>query len=72
MKRLISNMLILLLLLVGLFIIQEHTSWAGEFARGSYLSVDPNEPQPESWFIDRLIYLDEDPNQGENEDYCPE
>jgi len=73
MKRLIINVMVLVLFLMGLSIIGEHPSWAGEFTFDgfSYLSEDPNEPEPEGGFIDdQIIYLSEDPNEGE--DYSPE
>lgn len=75
MKGLIINATVLVLFLVGLSIIGERPTWAGEFTFDgfSYLSEDPNEPEPEGWFINgQIIYLNEDPNDDEGEDNSPE
>ena len=75
MKRLIIYVMVLVLFLIGLSIIGEHVSWASEFTFDglSYLSEDPNEPEPEGGFIDgQILYLSEDPNEDEGEDNSPE
>ncbi len=70
MKGLTLNVLFVVLALTALSIVAANTSWANKLAydRISYLSEDPNEPEPESVFdSNRVIFLSEDPNKPEPE-----
>jgi hypothetical protein len=70
MKKLTLNILLLILLLTAAVV---NASWVGISADNgiSYLSEDPNEPEPEPEFIGGLIgCLDEDPNEPEPEPEC--
>jgi hypothetical protein len=67
MKKLTLNILLLILLLAAAVV---NAGWVGISADNgiSYLSEDPNEPEPEPEFIGGLIgCLDEDPNEPEPE-----
>ena len=78
MKRLILNLLILILFLAGLPIVAENIIWAGEpdetepenglvDSQFSYLSCAPNEPGSEGWFIgDEISYVSSEPNEAED------
>jgi hypothetical protein len=74
MKKLTLNILLLILLLTAasassLQAAVVNASWPVSADNGiSYLSEDPNEPEPEPEFIGGLIgCLDEDPNEPEPE-----
>jgi hypothetical protein len=70
MKSLTLNILIAVLAMTALLMAASNTSWANKpsYERISYLSEDPNEPEPESVFDnDRAIFLSEDPNEPEPE-----
>jgi len=69
MKKLTLNILLLILLLTAAVV---NASWPVSADNGiSYLSEDPNEPEPEPEFIGGLIgCLDEDPNEPEPEPEC--
>jgi hypothetical protein len=78
MKKLTLNILLLILLLTAasagsLQAAVANASWVSISADNgiSYLSEDPNEPEPEPEFISGLTgCLDEDPNEPEPEPEC--
>jgi hypothetical protein len=68
MKKLILNMLVVIVLLMALSIATGNIGSPANFAGNSaiYLDEDPNEPGPESGYIGSQINcLDEDPNDPE-------
>ena len=67
MKRLILNVLVLVLFMMGLFMVATGPSWAANFAgdQATYLDDDPNEPVAESQFAhDQISCLSDDPNES--------
>lgn len=76
MKRLILNVLVLLLFLTGLFMVTVSASWASRLAgdQANYLSDDPNEqPVPECQLTNNLfIYLSENANQAKEDNILQE
>ena len=72
MKRLMLNVLIVVLFLAGLLILGESTTLAGQFAghRITYLSDDPNDPNIPSDEIamgSRIVHFEADANTPSDE-----
>ena len=70
MKGLTLNILFVILALTVLSMAAANTSWANKLAydRTSYLSEDPDQPEPESALnSNRVTFLSEDPNEPEPE-----
>ncbi len=63
MRRLILNILVLVLLLTALSVAAGRVVLAVEFTDSEIAFVsEPNEPEPECWINDQVSYLSVDPN----------